>query len=90
MATNRRNKRPPTMRLEFPKGGRVQPEGFDALSVDQQVTVTLTGTVRELSNYPNREWDPGREVCLELSGCHFAPDGSGSLADAIEKGQRRV
>ena len=72
MATNRRNKRPPTMRLEFPKGGRVQPEGFDALSVDQQVTVTLTGTVRE------------------LSGCHFAPDGSGSLADAIEKGQRRV
>ena len=78
------------IRLEFPKSGKVQPDGFDELTVGQEVTVTLRGTVRELANDPNREWDPGKSCSVEIKGCAFAGVGGGSLADALEKGQRRV
>jgi hypothetical protein len=80
----------PMLRLSFPKSSRVQPEGFDGLKVSQTVTVTITGTVCELSDYPDREWEPGKDVAMQMTGCTFAADGPSSLADALEKGARRV
>ena len=76
--------------LSFPKRGKVQPDGFADLSVGQQVAVTIRGTVREMSDYPDREWEPGKDCSIEMTGCAFARVGGGSLADALEKGQRRV
>jgi hypothetical protein len=80
----------PMLRLEFPKGGKVQPEGFKDLSVGQQVSVTIRGTVRQLADYPEREWDPGKDVAIEMTSCTFAGEGGSSLASALEKGARRL
>jgi hypothetical protein len=52
--------------------------------------VTIRGTVRQLADYPEREWDPGKDVAIEMTSCTFAGEGGSSLASALEKGARRL
>lgn len=86
----REQKPPPMVRLIFPKGQKLQPDGFSDLGVGKEVTVTIRGTVRELSDQPNREWDAGKETAIEMAACEFSLPGAATMADAIEKSRRRV
>ena len=83
-------KTPPMVRFSFPKAGKLHPAGFDGLGVGGEVMITIRGTVRELADYPNREWDPGRDVTVEMTECSFGQTGPATMADAIEKSRRRV
>lgn len=84
-------KEKPRVRLEFPKDGKVQPKGFDGVGVNDQVTVVLKGTIKEVSE--NAEsWNPGKQMLLHVTACEIKGQAQGpvSLDAAIKAGQAKV
>lgn len=55
--------------LRFESDAKVQPQGFNNLEIDQDVTITITGKVKSLSSYAYREGDGSKSLSVELKSC---------------------
>lgn len=55
--------------LRFESDAKVQPQGFNNLEIDQEITITITGKVKSLSSYAYREGDGSKSLSVELKSC---------------------
>ena len=72
MAT--KSKDPPMVNLNFPKGSAVEPKGFNEMTIDGKVRITLEGTVKAISK-DEYEWNKGKSLSVKLSKCKIEPTG---------------
>lgn len=86
-------KEPPTVNIRVPKGAGVTVKGFDSLTVGQEATVVLKGSVTQLRHNPKSpyDWENGKGIELTLSSCECTgPAKPVSMDDALKSAQRRV
>ena len=76
--------------LTLPTGSKVKLDGFNGVSVNDQVKLEITGTIKEVSDSAE-EWSPGKRMTLHISKCRITgPEKKMSLDDAIKASARRV
>lgn len=80
----------PNLNLSFPEKSKVQPDGMDGLSLQEEVTVIITGKVSSISAYSG-EWG-SRSLGVDIDSCRIesGKDEAMGLGDAVEKTRRRV
>jgi hypothetical protein len=80
----------PSVNLNFPENGEIQPEGMDGLSLKDEVTVVIKGTVTSVSAYSGELGS--RSIGVDIKECRIdcGKDKAMGLGDAIEKTRRRV
>lgn len=87
---------PATIRLSFPKKGKIQPEGWLGIGIADDVQITLKGKIISLSDNSRDEWEgAGKEISIELSACRLAADRAKPLSmdealDEAKKTRKRV
>lgn len=80
---SKKKKDPPMLSLNFPKGGDVQPNGFNRIGIDRKVRVIIEGTIKSLAK-DEYEWDEGKRLSMKISKCKIEPAGkSGKTADTL-------
>lgn len=74
---------PVTASFNFREKGKVQPAGYKGLGIDQDVTVTVKGKVKQLGS----SWDNGAQFTIEIASCEISVPASAnvSLASAIDE-----
>jgi hypothetical protein len=80
----------PSLNLSFPEKSKINPEGMDGLSLQDEVTVIVTGKVSSISAYSG-EWG-SRSLGLDIESCRIesGKDQAMGLGDAVEKTRRRL
>ena len=68
---------PPTVRFEFPKAGKVQPSGFDKVTMEDKVRIIIDGTVASLAK-DEYEWNPGKSMSVKITKCAIFPEDNGA------------
>ena len=82
---------PATIRLSFPKKGKIQPEGWAGVGIADDVQITLKGKIISLSDNSRDEWEgAGKEISIELSACRIFVDRENpmSIDEALEEEKR--
>jgi len=83
--------RPTTVDFYFSSKGKVQPKGFDNLTVDEDITVITKGKVNSVAHKQDPDWDPGKSFKLNITSCEIAaPAKKTSLDDAIKAAKKKV
>ena len=83
-------KEKPRLHLRFPKGAKVQPKGFESVSVGDTVIVAVKGKITELRDTSD-DWDPGKSFGLLMTSCKIqGPGKKVSVDDAVKSAQRKV
>jgi len=83
-------KEKPRLYLRFPKGAKVQPKGFEAVSVGDPVTVAVKGKITELRDTSD-DWDPGKSFGLLITSCQIiGPGKKVTVDDAMKSAQKKV
>jgi len=74
---------PTTASFHFREKGKVQPKGYSGLGIDQEVTVTIKGKVKQIGS----SWDNGATFTVEIESCEISVPASGavSLSAAIDE-----
>ncbi len=74
---------PVTVDFHFREKGKVQPTGYEGLGIDQEVTVTVKGKVKQLGS----SWDKGPHFTVEPTSCEISVPATqnASLSSAIEE-----
>ena len=86
----KKEKEIPSLNLFFPDEGKVQPKGFEAVSIDDEVTFVIKVKVSSLANKPDI-WDKGKRIGGRILSCEItAPDKKKSLGDALQKAKKTV
>lgn len=82
---------PTTASLYFRDKGKVQPDGYDGLGINDEVTVILKGSVRSLGV---SSWEKGKRIEVELASCEIVkpatPAGIEGAIQAAEKSRKKV
>lgn len=87
---------PATIRLSFPKKGKIQPEGWAGIGIADDVQITLKGKIVSLSDNSREDWEgSGKEISIELSACRLAADREKPMSidealDEERKSRKRV
>ncbi|MBU2549030.1 MAG: hypothetical protein KKB20_11490 [Proteobacteria bacterium] len=86
-----KRKEKPKVHLSFPKDGKVQPKGFEDVSVNDPVTVVLKGTVKSAEDNAE-EWNPGKSMTVHITSCEIMGREKGpvSVDEAIKAAGRKV
>lgn len=73
---------PLTVDFHFREKGKIQPTGYEGLGIDQEVTVTVKGKVKQIGS----SYDKGPRFTIEPSACEITVAASkpGSLSTAVE------
>lgn len=80
-------KEKPTVRLNFPEKGKVQPKGFKDVSVDEEVTLTIKGKVTRLEHSAD-VWDKGKHITVQITSCEMSGKAKPVSFSAAIKGAR--
>lgn len=87
----REPKEKPNASFRVPKGAGLKMTGFKDLSVDETVTITIKGKVKEISDRGGESWDPGQRFEVQMSSCKIqGPAKKTSIGDAIKASQSKV
>lgn len=85
---------PPSLSLEFPEGQKVQPKGFETLTIDGEVSCTVKGKITSLST---QQWsdDKTKSIRIEITSCAFSADREKPMSmdeamDEAKKTRKRV
>lgn len=87
---------PATIRLSFPKKGKIQPEGWAGIGIADNVQITLKGKIVSLSDNSRDSWEgAGKEISIEIASCRLAQDRERAMSmdEAMEeekKSRKRV
>ena len=84
----RRTKEKSTADFRFPKEG-VQPKGFKEGVVNEDVTITIKGTVKR-SEDSAEEWSPGKHLRIETKSCIIESAKPATLTKALNSAKRTV
>lgn len=83
-------KEPPTLNLNFPKDGKVQPAGFAGLGVAADVTIVIKGKITRIEENIE-EWNPGKHLTLNIGSCDiYGPEKKISLDDAVKSAKMKL
>ena len=83
-----RDDEPTIAHFNFRDKGKVQPKGYIGLGIDQEVTVTIKGKVKQIGS----SWDSGAQFSVEIADCEISVPANNpvSLSAAIdEAGKKR-
>lgn len=74
---------PTTASFHFREKGKVQPKGYAGLGIDQEITVTIKGKVKQIGS----SWDNGATFTVEIASCEISVPASAavSLAAAVDE-----
>lgn len=83
---------PTVARFHFEEKGKVQPQGYDGLGINTEVTVILKGRIAQIGS---PSWEKGKGFELEISSCEISAPAAGkmTLSDALDEARttaRRV
>jgi hypothetical protein len=81
-------KEEPTLNLSFPNKGKVQPKGFEEVSVNDQVVVVVKGKVTSISENVDK-WDPGKRFSIKIGSIH-GPEIKTTLDAAVKEAKKKV
>lgn len=74
---------PTTATFNFREKGKVQPTGYKGLGIDDEVTITIKGKVKQIGS----SWEKGPTFTVEIASCEILvpAETNVSLANAVEE-----
>ena len=77
---------PTTANFHFREKGKVQPKGYTGLGIDDDVTVTIKGKVKQIGSL----WNDGANFTIEIVSCEIMvpAEGNISLSSAVEEANK--
>ena len=80
----------PKCELRFLKEGKLSPSGFNSVGVNDEVTLIITGTVKEIADSAE-EWNPGKRLTVKMNKCNIKiPVKKKSMSDALEETKVKI
>lgn len=72
---------PTTASFHFREKGKVQPKGYEGLSIDQQATIILKGKISRLGT---SSWEGGKRFEITIESCEIStPSRVVTIDDAV-------
>lgn len=86
----KQKKEMPSISLRFPEGSKVNPQGFESVSVNEDVTVMIKARISGLKDNPD-EWDRGKTINLgDIKECRvLGKEKKISISDALKAAERK-